>query len=620
MTGDTSVPLKVPDESSASPARLRIRALPSLLVNQIAAGEVVERPASVVKELVDNAIDAGATRIRVELEQGGVELIRVSDDGVGMAPEDLPLALAPHATSKITRAEDLEAIPTLGFRGEALASITSVARVSIRSRMRGSESAHRIDASGDAINTVQPDAGAPGTVVTVRNLFFNTPARRKFLRSPGTEQGHCVAIVRDLAMAQPNLGFELVCDGRVLLDVPPMQDPRSRAVAILGAELADHLLEAESEPLESAHVLVWGLVGTPSIAKPTNKGQHIFVNGRPVRDRTIQHALNEAYRGLLDPSRKPVAVLLIELDPSMVDVNVHPTKAEVRFRDSGRVHSAVYNAVRRALQQADLTPEWQDVRRSESAPQVMTTGWTPPRDWSAAAFAQTIQTHLADAGAAIDFDALRTAVERSAPVTEHAATPLVPTRAAERVLQVHDSYLVTQDDQGVIIIDQHALHERVMFEKIFARLSEGPLESQRLLTPATFDTSRAHIDALAPLQPMLERIGVEAEPIGPAAIAIHAFPTLLFQRKVEPGAFLSELLERAAASDLPTGQEEALHEIVDMMACKAAIKAGDRLSDEELAEVLAFRERVERSSSCPHGRPTTIRLTLRDLERRFGRR
>ena len=610
QTGETPVP----------PMRARIRSLPPLLVNQIAAGEVVERPASVVKELIDNAIDADASRIRIELEQGGVELVRISDDGAGIEPEDLPLALAPHATSKIERAEDLEAIPTMGFRGEALASIASVARVSIRSRTRDANEASRIDAAGDVIGEFQPDAGAPGTVVSVRNLFFNTPARRKFLRTAGTEQGHCAQIVKDLALAQPNLGFELICDGRTLIDVPPDQDPKSRAIAILGAELAEHLLEANGDALDSPGVMVWGLVGAPAIAKPTTKGQHLFVNGRPVRDRTMQHALSEAFRGLIDPGRKPVAVLLVEMDPVMVDVNVHPTKAEVRFRDTGRVHSAVYHAVKRALRDADLTPHWEDVRRREELPSVQVTsqGWSPPR-FNAAEFAETIKSHLTEAGAEVDFDALRSAVERSAPPEEE--TPfLAPARSADRVLQIHDSYLVTQDDQGVIIIDQHALHERVMFEKIMGRIQDGALESQQLLTPATANVSRAQIDALDSISGLLSRLGIEAEPIGPAAVAIHAFPTLLFNRKVDPGVFIGELLEAQSTRDAKATEEEALHDVVDMMACKAAIKAGDALTDDELAEVLAMRDRVERSSSCPHGRPTSIRLSLRDLERRFGRR
>lgn len=618
-------------------ARPRIRALPALLVNQIAAGEVVERPASVVKELVDNALDAGARSIAVDLEAGGVELIRVADDGCGIPAEDLPLALAPHATSKIREAVDLEAIGTLGFRGEALASIASVSKVSIRSRVRGVPGAFRIDAEGDRVDEPRPDSGAEGTVVTVRTLFFNTPARRKFLRAAGTEQGHCVEMVRDLALARPGVGFTLRADGRAILDLPAGQDARSRCVAALGDEYADRLIDAHSDEIDSPGVVVWGLVGEPSLAKPTAKHQRLFVNGRPVRDRTMQHALAEAYRGLVDPSRKPLAVLLVEMDPAMVDVNVHPAKAEVRFRDSGRVHSAVLHAVRRALAGRDLTPIWTDVRRPAPGGEAFTQhqgiggaggamvrpgGWATPAGFSAAAFAASLRDHLADAGAEVDFDALRAAVERAAPAEsdDDIPAPIAPARGADRVLQVHDSYIITQDDSGVLIIDQHALHERVMFEKIMHRLGAGSLESQGLLTPATVETSQAGIDALASLGPTLARLGVEAAPIGPRSVAVHAFPSLLLSRKVEPGSFMAELLERASGRSAPPTEEEALHEVVDMMACKAAVKAGDRLSDEELAEILSLRERVERSSSCPHGRPTSIRLSLHDLERRFGRR
>ena len=617
-------------------SRPRIRALPALLVNQIAAGEVVERPASVVKELVDNALDAGARVVTIDLEAGGVELIRIADDGCGIPAEDLPLALAPHATSKIREAVDLEAIGTLGFRGEALASIASVSKVSIRSRARGAPAAFRIDAAGDRVDGPRPDSGAEGTVVTVRTLFFNTPARRKFLRAAGTEQGHCVEIVRDLALARPDVGFTLRADGRTVLDLPAGHDARSRCVAVLGDEYAERLIDAHSDELDSPGVVVWGLVGEPSLAKPTAKHQRLFVNGRPVRDRTMQHALAEAYRGLVDPSRKPLAVLLVEMDPAMVDVNVHPAKAEVRFRDSGMVHGAVYHAVRRALASRDLTPIWTDVIRptpgvgslaqhageGETGAMVRPGGWAAPAGFSAASFAASLREHLADAGAEVDFDALRAAVERSAPPepVDAPAPAFIHARGADRVLQVHDSYIIAQDDAGVLIIDQHALHERVMFEKIIHRLGAGSLESQGLLTPATVETTQAGLESLAALGPTLARLGIEAAPIGPRSVAVHAFPSLLLSRKVEPGSFMAELLERASGRSAPPTEEEALHEVVDMMACKAAVKAGDRLSDEELAEILSLRERVERSSSCPHGRPTSIRLSLHDLERRFGRR
>lgn len=631
----------------APSARPRIKPLPALLVNQIAAGEVVERPASVVKELLDNALDASAKHITIDLQQGGIELIRIADDGVGIPPADLPLALASHATSKISCASDLEAIATMGFRGEALASIASVARLSIRSRTALDASAHRLDAEGDVVHDAQPDSGAFGTVVTVRNLFFNTPARRKFLRTIQTEQGHCVDVVRQVALAQPNRAFTLRCDDRVVLDLHADQQPRARTLGVLGEELSPHLLDLSTDELDSPGVIAWGLLGDPTLAKVTAKAQYLFVNGRPVRDRTIQHALQESYRGLLDPARKPLAVVYLELDPAMVDVNVHPAKTEVRFRDSGRVHSAVYHAARRALDRSDLTPSWRDMTGNATvrpwsshragagvdgrdAPFTNsaitpTPQWSPPRDFSATDFAQRVKTHLADAGAEVDIDALRAAVEHSAPSVNltgemSGAILQLQARPAERVLQVHDSFIVTQDEDGVLIIDQHALHERVMFEKIMDRLAVGPMESQRLLTPIPLPATPSQLESLAMLRSVFERIGVDAAPIGPAAIAVHAFPTLLFDRKVEPAGFLSETLERAASSEFPSSEEAVLHEVVDMMACKAAVKAGDRLSESELSELLSLRDRVERSSSCPHGRPTTIRLSLHDLERRFGRR
>jgi DNA mismatch repair protein MutL len=348
----------VPDTATPS----RIRTLPTLVANQIAAGEVVERPASVVKECVENSIDAGATRVTVELEQGGIELIRITDDGGGIGEVDLPMAIAPHATSKISSATDLERVATLGFRGEALASIASVARLSIRSRTAEQTGAATIEVDWERYSTggsdgIKPAAGPIGTCITVRNLFYNTPARRKFLRTVGTEQERCLDVVRQLAMAHPAIGFTASCDGRRVMDLPPDQSPRERVLGVLGSELDDQLLEVGADELDDSRgIALWGLVGLPGIARGTNKHQYVFVNGRCVKDRTIQHAIAEAYRGLIDPSRYPTAVLMLELSPAGVDVNVHPAKAEVRFRDGSLVHSLVLRSVREALRAADLTP------------------------------------------------------------------------------------------------------------------------------------------------------------------------------------------------------------------------------------------------------------------------
>lgn len=644
---------------SNSPGLRPIRKLDALLVNQIAAGEVVERPASVVKELVENSIDAGARTIRVELEQGGIELIRITDDGHGIPEGELPLAIAPHATSKIREAPDLDRIATMGFRGEALASITSVARVTIRSRTLAQSSAAEISAEGDQTFPIRPAAGPVGTQITVRNLFFNTPARRKFLRLPTTEQGHCVDTALTIAIAHPAIGFTVVCDGRVVLDLPPDQSPKQRVLDGLGRELTKHFLEVSADRFDDARGLtLWGMIGTPEIARGTAKAQHLYLNGRVVRDRTLQHAIREAYRGLIEPGRYPTAVVMIEMDPGAVDVNVHPSKAEVRFRDQSMVHGVVLRAVRDALRAADLTPGVQhgdglghrgsdfgsgasralDPREPYVAPQPV---------YSPAALAEFLKrpphsrAAIPTGHVPVSYTALKQVLaepplDRPVPsgagsgdVSETPTSVVAPLSAptpAERLLQVHNSFVVTQDEHGLLIVDQHALHERVMFEALLARVTGGgveglggALESQRLLLPATLELSPAQSAALNDLKPILDRVGVSCEPIGPRTIAVHSFPTFLFERGVEPHEFLMPLFEKVEADGLPPGREEALHEVLDMMACKAAIKAGDKLSEVEIRDLLKFRETVERSSNCPHGRPTSIRLTIRELEKRFGR-
>ncbi|MFG0313867.1 MAG: DNA mismatch repair endonuclease MutL [Phycisphaerales bacterium] len=615
--------------------RTQIRKLSALLVNQIAAGEVIERPASVLKELVENSIDAGATRISVELEQGGVELIRISDNGHGIAPEQMTLALTPHATSKISQAEDLDRIGTMGFRGEALASITSVSRVTIRSHAAGEDEGRIIEAEGESIGEPRPVGCPVGTTIEVRNLFFNTPARRKFLRTNTTEQTRCVEWLRDLAMANPSIAFRCVGDGKVKLDLPLGQSPRERALAIVGTELSDQLLEVSVDRFDDARgILVWGLVGLPSIARSNSKGQHVFLNGRTIRDKTVQHAIREAYRGQIEPGRHPTAVLMIEMSPSAVDVNVHPAKLEVRFRDQSMVHRAIYHGVRDALQRADVTPTI-----AQRLPE-FGSALTPSIDPVERAKAIEKQTDEL-----VEFirnapeqsrddpsvrDSIREVLERTPaagpPQAGYAPPPLEPgelprVRRVDQVLQVHSSYLLAQDERGVLIIDQHALHERVMFNKLIARVTgNGALEQQALLMPIVLDVPSSVVDVFDELMPLLERIGIQASSMGPQSVGIHSVPSFLLSRKVEPEPFMAELFERIDADGFVPDSEEALHEVLDMMACKAAIKAGDALSEDELAAIMRLREEQERSGSCPHGRPTTVRLTIEELEKLFDRR
>ncbi len=600
-------------------------------MNQIAAGEVIERPASVVKELVENAIDAGATRVRVELTEGGIELIRIVDDGCGMTADELPLALASHATSKLREEADLDRVGTLGFRGEAVASIASVTRLSIRSRTRDDDSAHEIRAAGADIEPVRPASGPVGTVFEVRNLYFNTPARRKFLRTPTTERTRCVDWVRRLALAHPAVGFVVEGEGRRMLDVAPGQSPRERTLAVLGNELESQLVEVSWDRFDDDRgVLIWGLAGLPSIARATATAQHVFLNGRWIRDRSIQHALREAYRGLIEPGRHPTAVLMLEMSPTAFDVNVHPAKLEVRFRDQSMVHQAVLRSVREALQRADLTPtvlsRLGTDRPAEGAGILPPRAEHPARPWTPTGSAETLRDALA-----LGPEALPESYTEAKPASHTgpsiAGAPPDPqdtmgtVRRADRVLQVHNSFLVTQDEHGVVIIDQHALHERVMFEKLLARVtSSGGLEQQRLLTPAVIEADEELISRLEELAPLLERVGVEATALGPRSVGVQAYPSFLQSRRVEPDEFVKDLLERFARDGAAPDTEEALHEVLDMMACKAAIKAGDALSDDEMHEILDLRARTERAGSCPHGRPTTVRLTIAELEKLFDRR
>jgi DNA mismatch repair protein MutL len=601
-----------------------IRPLPALLVNQIAAGEVIERPASVVKELVENCLDAGATRIEVDLDEGGIELIRVRDDGRGISQEQLPLALASHATSKIREADDLDRIVTMGFRGEALASIASIARVRIVSKPRQQNEAWEITADGGQITEPRPASNSPGTTIEVRNLFFNTPARRKFLRTPTTERGRCLDWLTDLALAHPAVAFIVRCDGKLRFEAPPGQTPFDRVVTLLGKELRSELIEVSIDQFDDSRGLaLWGLVGRPSIAKATPRAQHVFLNGRTIRDRTIQHALRESYRGLIEPGRHPTAVLMIEMAPGAVDVNVHPAKLEVRFRDQSVVHQAVLHAVREALRSEDLTPavpKWGG--RSPLPGAASGTGFAPEGGGNVSVHPDALVEFLKQ-GPTPAPEAIRDALVEGAsrePNPLEPSTDLPAPRRVDRVLQIHNSYIVTQDETGIVIIDQHALHERVMFERLIERVNAGPLESQRLLTPVVVPVTARQVEALDSLAPLLTRCGLELSQLTPTTIGINAFPTLLFQRGVDPVPFMIGLLERAETEDFVPTSEEALHEILDMMACKAAIKAGDAMAETELEELLRLRTAVERSSSCPHGRPTTVRLTIEQLEKLFHRR
>jgi len=575
---------------------MTIRKLPELLINQIAAGEVVDRPASIVKELIENSIDAGSTRIDILVEHGGRDRICVSDNGSGIASGEIILAVTPHATSKITDESDLSSIASLGFRGEALASIGAISHVTMTSRRESDESGTQIEVDGGSMTEPRPVAASVGTTVEVRRLFFNTPARRKFLKSDGAETSRVRDCVQRLAASHHDVSFTCKSGNRTLLEYPQTTS-KDRIMAIFGGELEGEMLELEGS---AEGITLWGLVGTPNVARPTSKYIRVYVNGRSVTDGSITHALKEAFRGLIEPKRWPTAALFLEMDPALVDVNVHPQKSEVRFRNREVIWRLVNKTVASTLAAKEIVPAYQpSTTASEFG------GGTQQASFGAT---QTPSFNLdyvkrADAGSECSM-----------------TTPLPTILGSDGVLQVHKCFLVTQDEQGLLIIDQHALHERVMFEECMQRLSQGPLESQRLLLPDAIDADAGQLEALEQHASLLERLGIEASASGPASIVVYALPTLLVSRNVNGAKFIRELLDRLGANDFPSSEEEALAEIVDMMSCKAAIKAGDQLSQRELGDLLQKRKEIERFGSCPHGRPTTLRLSIEELEQRFGRR
>ena len=594
-----------------------IRVLPPELVNQIAAGEVVERPASVVKELLENSIDAGARSVLVEIEGGGADLVRVTDDGAGIPASELPLAVAAHATSKVATSDDLAAIHTFGFRGEALASIASVSRFRIASCVRGGDAGAELEVEGGAIRGPRPAAARPGTVIEVRTLFFNVPARRKFLKSDAAETARVTETIEAVALAHPHVSFELRSNGRKLLDLASTDEPAKRTLDVLGKELEPELLEFEERYPELGGLVVRGFAGRPAIARPTSRAIRIHLNGRPIADRTVLHAVREAYRGLVDPARTPTVALILELDPREVDVNVHPQKSEVRFRAQSAIHGAVRKSIERALRAANLVPHFvPDAFRA--MPQAAAPPRAPLFGSGLPASAGTSPPGTTPAWAAPTSDFTAFAALAAASIAE--PKPDDAALAAEfPFIQLLNGFLVTEDADGVVIVDQHALHERAMFAMFMERLDRGPLESQRLLVPIVLERSAREVEILGEIEPLLARLGISARPFGPRSVAVDAVPTLLHSRNADAGAFVGDLLAKAVELGSLVSLEAALHEVVDMMSCKAAVKAGDSLSHAEIRDLLRMRETVERATACPHGRPTSIRIARAELERRFGR-
>lgn len=607
-------------------------------MHQIAAGEVVERPASVVKELVENALDAGATRIDIEIEGGGRSLVRVRDDGAGIPPDELALAVAPHATSKISDASDLWRLSSFGFRGEALCSVAAVSRLALTSRTRDAAEAWTLVCSFGEAEPARPAAGRQGTTVEVRDLFDNVPARRHFLRAESAESARITDAVVNAALAHPEVGFALRHGARTALDVPASADLMGRIRGALGEVLgADPLpVHAEMRVPDGAGgewaMSVRGAVCRPESMRSTSRFQRIFVNGRPVTERSLAHAAREAYRGLAEPSLVPAFVLMISCDPAAVDVNVHPQKLEVRWRAPDAAHRLVHRAVQDALRSEDLTrdasPILAQVPRSAVVPVQARPLVVPAPDRGArAAWMRTPAPQSGSLAAPQSAPQPASAAAQSAPQSPQPAPPSAPlphvhSVATERYLQVDDSWIVLEEDGALVVIDQHALHERVMFEELRARLASGTLASQRFLVPATADVPPAALARLDQFAPLFSRLGIEAAASGPRSVAVHAFPPYLTGRGMDAARFVADALcddALAAAVECGDGSEAAIADLLDMRACKAAIKAGDRLTPHEISALLARRHEIERATNCPHGRPTTLRIPLADLARRFGR-
>jgi DNA mismatch repair protein MutL len=571
----------------------RIRLLPEQVVNRIAAGEVIERPAAVVRELVENAIDAGARRIAVAIEGGGIDRIEVIDDGCGMTAEELALAVQRHATSKLAD-EALVRIATLGFRGEALPSIGAAARLAIISRPPGAEAA-ALSVEGGVVGTVRPASGAPGTRVVVRDLFFATPARRKFLKSPRAEADAAVAAVRRLALAAPGVAFRCESDGTVTFDLPS-QSRAARVAALLGAEAAA-LLEVGGE---RGALRLTGFAGTPHLTRATSAGQALVVNGRPVADPVLRTAVRVAYRDVIPPGRHPVVALFLDLPPEEVDVNVHPAKAEVRFRAPDAVRALVIGALGRALgsgagRAASPRP---GLRLLPPAP-------VPPPP---VGFAEATLP-LAAAPAARPAAPLA-----SAPASLPAEFPL-----GAAVAQVLDTYIIAvAADGSLVLVDQHAAHERLTQEALREQALAGGVRAQPLLLPAVVDLPPGQAAAVLARAAELARLGLELEAFGPGAVLVRALPALL--GPADPAPLLRDLAEEFAETDEGTALAARLDAVIACMACHGSIRAGRRLTQAEMDALLRRMETTPRAATCSHGRPTFLRLTRAEIERLFARR
>ncbi|MGE3164460.1 MAG: DNA mismatch repair endonuclease MutL [Planctomycetota bacterium] len=621
----------------------RIRQLSAHLVNQIAAGEVIERPASVVKELVENSIDAGAVEILVELEEGGKRSIRVIDDGFGIVPEDLTLAVASHATSKLGTEEDLHRVRTLGFRGEALASMASVGELDIVSRPPGQATGERVFARDGHVERGPPEMIAAGTRVTLRNLFYNVPARKRFLRNDRAELTRVSAVLQHIALAVPEVGFTLVHGGRVVFRFAKGQDQRERIQEVLGEETMGRMLE-----LDPQHPQLRGWIGRADLWRRNAQDVYTFLNGRFLRDRTLVQAVREGFRGFQIPGRNPVAVVFLQLPVDEFDVNVHPAKLEVRFRDSGAVFSLVRGAVLACLERASSVPDLIDprapLRQTESAhrafprdaaltpsPFPSVRGWAEPPPGVHERVAEPGSERRATPTPIGDASRWRNAPENALPDLGHERStaprsagersgelPIDPPSAAEApVFQVHNAYLVLEEPGGLTVIDQHALHEKILFEELCQAHERGTLRQPLLIPEAVHLAPEAWIQ-FGEQQSVLASLGLVAEEFGQRTVLIRSVPMGFEQR--DSAGLLQELLQRLANTPQGANELELRLRGLETLACKRAVKAGQRLNPEQQRDLIRGRAKAFQPRNCPHGRAAELFLSWDELERRFDRR
>ena len=592
-----------------------IRQLPDLLINQIAAGEVVERPSSVVKELLENSLDAGAQSIQVALEQGGKRLIRVIDDGCGISKDELSLALARHATSKITSLEELEEVESMGFRGEALPSMASVGRLTITSRTEGAEHAWQLKPANGGVETAVPAAGALGTTVELRDLFFNVPARRKFMRTDRTEFSHVDELLKRFALARPDVGFQLLHNNRVVRRFQPVRNDEemfARLEGVLGPEFIESALSIDEQ--RGAFGLR-GWVAEPRYNRAQADRQFFFVNGRVIRDRLVAHAIRQAFRDVLFHGRHPAFVLFLEMPYAGVDVNVHPQKHEVRFRDSRSVHDFIYSTLNRKLAGAGvgggaLRPGTQ-VHESGSAGQ--TGEWAARQPAMPISVAEQMQSYAQ----------LISSPDRAAGGSGYPAG-FDPAQESDEfppmgfaLAQLHGIYILAQNQHGLVLVDMHAAHERITYERFKAGLQQDGIRSQNLLVPVTVHVSEREADMVEEHSAMLESLGISCDRSGPQTVVVRKVPTLLQQADMK--SLLQDVLSELASDGKSLKIESEMDEVLSSMACHGSVRANRQLNIVEMNALLRDMERTERAAQCNHGRPTWVQLDMQNLDRLFLR-